>query len=166
MENVDYSILILGASTISAKAYEELADNINRSMITGGAYSPLIVTPANNPNHTKKFVENVHGDPDADLKIYERALRNIDIAELVIVDISSASTGMGMEVGYLLSKYPQKYVVFIAKEGSKISPHIAGLYKHSTGKEIKVHFYEDESRMTMAVKKSIEYGSYEIDQNY
>lgn len=161
---VDTRVLILGASSISMKAYENLANEINTDEATGSG--ALVVAPANNPNHTKDFVDSVKADADSDVKIFKRALKCIDEAVFVIVDLSAASTGVGMEVTYLLTTHADKNIVFIAKEGSKISPHIKGMYKHMTGKDLQVEFYKDEKDMPNAVRRSSAYNQFYYEMIY
>ena len=157
----DKRVLILGPSTISMKAYETLANEVNTDVILG--QDDTTFSPASNPNHTKVFCESIKGEEDEDLKIYQRAIKCVDDAVYIIVDLSSASTGMGLEVGYLLTTHPDKIISFIAKKGSKISPHIKGLYKKATGEDLKVEFYEDEKDMADAVKRSLGYEEYYLD---
>ena len=158
-QNYDSRVLILGSSSIDAETYSYIAENINTDEI--GNFNDMIITPANNPNATKEYVNKIKNDPNADEKIYERALKCVDQAEYIIVDLSAASTGMGLEVGYLLSQYANsKYITFIAKEGSKISPHIKGMYKHITGKEIEVGFYNTKEEIVDVIKHSDGYQKY------
>lgn len=165
VQNYDVRVLILGSSSIDADTYAYIAENINTDKI--GNFNDFITTPANNPNATKKFINQVKNDPDADEKIYKRALNCIDQAEYIIVDLSAASTGMGLEVGYLLSKYSNsKYITFIAKEGSKISLHIKGMYKHITGRDLEVTLYNTKEDIVEVIKHSDGYQKYYCDLVY
>ena len=155
----------MGSSSLDAEIYAYIAKNINTDTI--GNFDDFYPTPANNPNATKEFVNQIKNDPDADEKIYERALKSVDQAEYIIVDLSEASTGMGLEVGYLLSKYANsKYITFIAKEGSKVSPHIKGMYKHITGNKIEIGFYNSKDDIIDVIKHSGGYQKYYYDLVY
>ena len=162
----DERFLILGSSATDPEFYAELADNFNSDMMDGAYYS-LVGGPASNPNITKEYVESVKNDPEKEKKIYKRAIECVENAEFIIVDISSASTGMGLEVGYLLSRYAnEKHIVFIAKEGSKISPHIAGMYEHLTGRKLEVKFYKNSKDAIKGIEGSQEYQNYSFERNY
>lgn len=162
----DERFLILGSSATDPEFYADLAENFNSDMMDGAYYS-LVGGPASNPNITKEYVESVKNDPEKEKKIYKRAIECVDKAEFIIVDISSASTGMGLEVGYLLSRYAnEKHIVFIAKEGSKISPHIAGMYEHLTGKKLEVKFYKNSKDAIKGIESSQEYQNYSFERNY
>lgn len=162
----DERFLILGSSATDPEFYADLAENFNSDMMDGSYYS-LVGGPASNPNITKEYVESVKNDPEKEKKIYKRAIECVDNAEFIIVDISSASTGMGLEVGYLLSRYAnEKHIVFIAKEGSKISPHIAGMYEHLTGKKLEVKFYKNSKDAIKGIESSQEYQNYSFERNY
>ena len=162
----DERFLILGSSATDPEFYAELADNFNSDMMDGAYYS-LVGGPASNPNITKEYVESVKNDPEKEKKIYKSAIECVDNAEFIIVDISSASTGMGLEVGYLLSRYAnEKHIVFIAKEGSKISPHIAGMYEHLTGRKLEVKFYKNSKDAIKGIEGSQEYQNYSFERNY
>ncbi len=156
-DNINKNILILGASSISNEVYNKLAIDI------GDCFSKESdLGRALNPSDTSEFVKSVEGREDKDVLIYQRAIKCVDDADFIIVDISSASTGMGLEVGYLLSGLAKsgKSVCFIAKEGSKISPHIAGMYKSVTGKDIEVGLYDSYENMIKAVTSTSAYKEY------
>jgi len=161
-EIIDNSVLVLGASSIDPKVYQALAYGVNSQVLgcSGGTFD----VPARTPINTKKFVKSVDGDPNKEKKIYERALKCIDNAQFIIVDISEASTGMGLEVGYMLTMYAgKKFISFIAKEGSKVSPHIAGMWEHLTGKKIEVGFYKNEKDVCKTVMNTDACKKFEID---
>lgn len=164
----DERVLILGSSATDPEFYADLAKQFNSDMMDGSSgYYSLVGGPASNPNITKEYVESVKNDPEKEKKIYKRAIECVDKAEFIIVDISSASTGMGLEVGYLLSRYAnEKHIVFIAKEGSKISPHIAGMYEHLTGKKLEVKFYKNSKDAIKEIQSSQEYINYYCELNY
>lgn len=164
MEFIDENVLILGSSAIDKKYYQMLAEEVNTTTIINA--DGLIVPPASNPTHTKKFVEEHKQDKDFELKLYLRALQCVDKAKFIVVDVSAASTGVGMEVSYLLTKHPEKPIAFIAQEGTKVSPHIAGMYKHIFGKDIEVCYYSSLTNMAEAVRKHSAYSSYYIDLVY
>ena len=156
---VDSDILVLGSSSIPEEDYLQLASDL------GDGLAPLYATVwsrALNPADTSAFVKSIANQPNKDQLIYRRAICCIDNARFIVVDISQASTGMGLEVGYLLSKLKEqnKYVCFIAKEGSKISPHITGMYKHVTGEDCAVVMYDEAKNMFEAVRTSIPYENY------
>ncbi len=156
---IDSKILILGSSSISNEDYLSLANDIGDGL---AELYTLIWDRALNPADTSAFVNSIENRPNKDELIYRRAIKCIDNAEYVIIDISQASTGMGLEVGYLLSSLAteKKYISFIAKKGSKISPHITGMYKHVTGNDAIVEFYEEPKHMIGAVRRTPDYESY------
>ena len=160
---IDNSLLVLGSSSIPAEDYEKIAFDLVSEL------GQVKGVQANNPNATKLFVESLQDDPYAPLTIYRRALKCIDDASFIVVDISAASTGMGMEVVYLVDKLSEpeneKKAVFIAKQGTKTSPHIAGLYQHKLNKPLVVYHYKTSKEMISEVKCSPEFEQYTLEPN-
>ena len=158
----DKNVLILGSSAIDSKFYAKLADRFNCDMFA--STYPLTSRAANNPNSTKIFVNSLKNDPEKEVKVYLRALKCIDDALYIIIDFSSASTGLGIELSYLLSNYAKKkYISFIAKEGSKVSPLIVGMYEHITGTKINIGIYKDLEDAVKIIKKSEGYKHFAFD---
>ena len=151
---VDERMLILGSSKISNEDYNKLAVKMGNEFPEGDH--------ASNPLDTFNFVQSVKDNPNKEQLIYKRAMKCIDDAEFVVVDLSQASTGMGLEVGYLLThlKQSRKQVLFIAKEGTKPSPHIIGMYKAVMGNYPTVSYYKEQDNMFEAVEKSKEFSEY------
>ena len=159
MSNIDESVLILGASSVEPSIYSALEKGINIGTILN--VSSYVDYVASSPIQTKMFVEQTKEDENFNQLLIERAFDCIDKAEFIIVDLSNASTGMGVELCYLLTKYgDSKLISFIAKEGSKASPHILGLYKIATQKEPKVEYYTCELDVVSAVKRTSGYQDY------
>ena len=156
-DEIDEKILILGASSIPLKHYQFLAANINCNVIKGDTKTVIL---SSNPNHTKAFIESINDNKNRDKLIFERAIKCIDKAEFVVVDISEPSIGMGMEVFYLLSHNNNKEICFIAQENKKISPHISGMYQIINNKSFDVEFYKDEKDAVVAVKRSESYKNF------
>ena len=138
---IDERILILGSSKISCDYYNNLAISISEAIKEGSR--------ASNPFDTSVFIQSIKGNPNKDELIYKRIIRLIDLAKVVIVDISEASTGVGVEVGYLIStlRTHKKRVYFISQNSKKPSPHIMGMYKTYVGKYPHVYFYKEQDSM-------------------
>lgn len=163
---IDTDVLILGASSIPEEDYLRLADDVGDGL--ADLYA-LVWSRALNPADTSAFVKSIENEPDKDELIYKRAIKCIDNASFIIVDISSASTGMGLEVGYLLANLEKqkKHIAFIAKEGSKISPHITGMYKKVTGAKLcEVCFYKEPKKMFDAVRATAAYDNYKTERDF
>ena len=158
LQIADSRMLILGSSKIPNDAYNKLATDMGNEFPEGNR--------ASNPLDTSRFVESVKDNPNKAELIYKRAIKCIDDAEFVVVDLSQASTGMGLEVSYLLTflKQSGKQVIFIAKEGSKPSPHIMGMYKSVMGEYPTVTHYKDENNMFEAVQKSQGFTEYKAQR--
>jgi len=163
---IDTDVLILGASSIPEEDYLNLANEVGDSL--ADIYT-LVWSRALNPADTAAFVKSIENEPNKDELIYQRAINCIDNAGFIIVDISSASTGMGLEVGYLLANLEKqkKHVAFIAKKGSKISPHITGMYKKVTGNKVcEVCFYLEPKQMVDAVRATAAYDNYKTERDF
>ncbi len=102
-------ILILG-SLPSNSLEEELYNSMTKVC---RAYAQMVSSPVD----TARFEGN-------DRERYERALRKVDTANLIIGEQTKPSTGQGIELGYAITL--QKPIVIVAEEGSKISGLIKG----------------------------------------
>ena len=152
---VNTKLLILGSSSISDEVYSHLAVELGRDVNPNGGR-------ALNPEDTTEFKNELVGTNNQKAEmIFERACQIINDADFIVIDLSAASTGVGVEamIAIPLIKSGKK-IAFIAKEGTKISPHIVGVYKTVTEKDIEVQTYKTEENMIHAVKRTDGYQEY------
>lgn len=109
---------VMGASSDSVKTYEDLV-----SMIDTDKYK------VSSPLDTMKFI-------GSDEERYQRAIMMLGETSMMIAEMSSTSTGQGIELG--IAATMNIPVLVIAKEGSKVSGLVKGC---PTVKDIV--YYED-----------------------
>jgi hypothetical protein len=82
---------------------------------------------------------------------YERALRKVDDADVLVGEQSEPSTGQGMEIGYSL-KF-EKPIIVVAKEGSRVSglmkecPMVKDIVYYDSVDDLKVRLSEALKRL-------------------
>lgn len=74
-------------------------------------------------------------------------LEQVRTADLLVVDLSISSTGLGLELGVALEH--QKMVKLFAKQGSKISDMIIGAFKN------KIVYYIDLNDLKKKLKNNL-----------
>lgn len=79
---------------------------------------------------------------------FERAKNAIQVSDTVFADLSSASTGAGIEIG--MAYMQNKKIVVLAKTGSKVSGLVLGLVG-----ENNVFYYDDYNHLETILKKFI-----------
>lgn len=109
---------VMGANSDSVKTYEDLV-----SMIDTDKYK------VSSPLDTMKFI-------GSDEERYQRAIMMLSETSMMIAEMSSTSTGQGIELG--IAATMNIPVLVIAKEGSKVSGLVKGC---PTVKDIV--YYED-----------------------
>ena len=97
---------VMGANSDSVKTYEDLV-----SMIDTDKYK------VSSPLDTMKFI-------GSDEERYQRAIMMLGETSMMIAEMSSVSTGQGIELG--IASTMNIPVLVIAKEGSKVSGLVKG----------------------------------------
>lgn len=114
---------VMGANSDSVKTYEDLV-----SMIDTEKYK------VSSPLDTMKFI-------GSDEERYQRAIMMLGETSMMIAEMSSTSTGQGIELG--IAATMNIPVLVIAKEGSKVSglvkgcPTVKGIVYYKDVKDIK-----------------------------
>ena len=69
----------------------------------------------------------------------------VKTAKMLVVDVSNKSTGLGIELGTIVND--NKPLIFVAKEGSKISNMVYGAFP-----EIEVNFYSNKEDLEKIIE--------------
>ncbi|MBQ3158093.1 MAG: hypothetical protein IJB98_00185 [Clostridia bacterium] len=103
------------------------------------------------PTDIEKYRENfINQNPNASIKQINKAMVDYDLllvktAKMLVVDVSNKSTGLGIELGTIVND--NKPLIFIAKEGSKISNMVYGAFP-----EIEVNFYSNKEDLEKIIE--------------
>ncbi len=124
------NILILGASIQTHGDREMYSDLVNICLPLGKVVSPL---------DTEKF-------KGTNQERYVKALNDLKWADFVIAEVSRPSTGVGIELANAVLH--KKFIIFVAKKGSKVSGLVLGLKS-----ERELYFYENVSDLVLPIHK-------------
>ncbi len=108
------------------KVYVSVPIIRNRNLIVARAIAS-VVTELGHEVVSKWVLEDIHVD---DINIFERDTEGVRSSDILIADVSSPSTGVGMEI--MLAYMLGKPIFVVAKRGSRISRMLL----HMKGKKL------------------------------
>ena len=131
------NIFLMGAYFTTKKEDIDLYPIIS-DFIKNNLENVTITQPIDIENFRENFIKE---NPKANLQQINEAMVNYDLdlikkSDLLIVDLTNKSTGVGIELG--VAKENNKKLVFFAKKDSKISNMVYGAFSN-----IPVFFYEN-----------------------